>query len=77
MARILYLETADRDDPTRARVQLRDGRPRRRSPAGNLLAGEAAYLMKDGVLGAVQPVAMPPLTEMLGELTAQRVPIYV
>jgi predicted peroxiredoxin len=41
------------------------------------LAGEAAYLMKDSVLGAVQPVAMPALKEMLDELVAQRVPIYV
>jgi hypothetical protein len=29
------------------------------------------------VLGAVQPVAMPALKEMLDELVAQRVPIYV
>ena len=28
-------------------------------------------------LGAVQPVAMPALKEMLDELVAQRVPIYV
>ena len=29
------------------------------------MAGEAAYLMKDGALGAVQPVAMPALKEMV------------
>jgi predicted peroxiredoxin len=36
------------------------------------LAGEAAYLMKDSVLGAVQPVAMPALKDMLDELVAKR-----
>jgi predicted peroxiredoxin len=41
------------------------------------LAGEAAYLMKDEVAGAVMPVAMPPLKDMLAAVIAQRVPIFV
>jgi hypothetical protein len=33
--------------------------------------------MKDSVVDAVKPVAMAPLKEMLDEIVAQRVPIYI
>jgi predicted peroxiredoxin len=79
MARILYLGTAGSDDPTRAGLPFNFAMGA--LDAGHqpevFLAGEAAYLMKDSVLGAVQPVAMPALKEMLDELVAQRVPIFV
>jgi hypothetical protein len=39
--------------------------------------GEAAYVMKDDVAGAVMPVAMPALAEMLKKIIEHRVPIYV
>jgi predicted peroxiredoxin len=79
MAKILYLGTAGSDDPTRAGFPFNFAMGA--LDAGHqpeiFLAGEAAYLMKDTVLGAVQPVAMAPLKDMLDELVAQRVPIYV
>jgi len=79
MARILYLGTSGSDDPTRAGLPFNFAMGA--LDAGHrpeiFLAGEAAYLMKDAVLAAVQPVAMPALKEMLDELVAQRVPIFV
>jgi predicted peroxiredoxin len=79
MARILYLGTAGSDDPTRAGFPFNFAMGA--LDAGHqpeiFLAGEAAYLMKDAVIASVQPVAMPALKEMLDELVAQRVPIYV
>ena len=79
MAKILYLGTAGSDDPTHAGFPFNFAMGA--LDAGHrpeiFLAGEAAYLMKDSVLGAVQPVAMAPLKDMLDELIAQRVPIYV
>jgi predicted peroxiredoxin len=79
MAKILYLGTAGSDDPTRAGFPFNFAMGA--LDAGHqpeiFLAGEATYLMKDSVLDAVKPVAMPALKEMLDELIAQRVPIYV
>jgi predicted peroxiredoxin len=79
MARILYLGTSGSDDPTRAGFPFNFAMGA--LDAGHqpeiFLAGEAAYLMKDSVLGAVRPVAMPALKEMLDEVIAQKVPIYV
>jgi predicted peroxiredoxin len=79
MARILYLGTAGSDDPTRAGFPFNFAMGA--LDAGHqpeiFLAGEATYLMKAVVRGAVQPVAMPALKEMLDEVVAQRVPIYV
>ena len=79
MARILYLGTAGSDDPTRAGFPFNFAMCA--LDAGHqpeiFLAGEAVYLMKDTVIAAVQPVAMPALKEMLDELVAQKVPVYV
>ncbi|PYN83860.1 MAG: hypothetical protein DMD96_00490 [Candidatus Rokuibacteriota bacterium] len=79
MARILYLGTAGSDDPTRAGFPFNFAMGA--LDAGHqpeiFLAGEAVYLMKDTVIAAVQPVAMPALKEMLDELVAQKVPVYV
>jgi len=79
MARILYLGTAGSDDPTRAGFPFNFAMGA--LDAGHqpeiFLAGEAVYLMKDAVIAAVQPVAMPALKEMLDEVVAQKVPIYV
>jgi len=79
MAKILYLGTAGSDDPTRAGFPFNFAMGA--LDAGHqpeiFLAGEAVYLMKDTVIAAVQPVAMPALKEMLDELVAQKVPVYV
>jgi predicted peroxiredoxin len=79
MAKILYFGTAGSDDPTRAGFPFNFAMGA--LDAGHqpeiFLAGEATYLMKEAVIGAVQPVAMPALKEMLDEVVAQKVPIYV
>ncbi len=79
MAKILYLGTAGSDDPTRAAfpIQWALGARDAGHEAEVFLAGEAVYLMKNTVADAVLPVAMPPLKELIDEIVAQRVPIFV
>jgi predicted peroxiredoxin len=79
MATILYVGTAGSDDPTRGGLPFNFAMGA--LDAGHqpqiFLAGEAVYLMKDSVMNAVMPVAMPSLKEMVDEVVAQRVPIFV
>ncbi|HXG16308.1 MAG TPA: DsrE family protein [Calidithermus sp.] len=79
MATILYVGTAGSDDPTRAAFPFNFALGA--LEAGHrpqiFLAGEATYLMFDDVAGAVLPVGMPPLREMLDKVVAQGVPIFV
>lgn len=79
MARILYVGTAGSHDPTRAALPFNFAMGA--LDAGHqpeiFLAAEAVYLMKESVTDAVMPVAMPALKEMVDEVVAQRVPIFV
>ena len=79
MAKILYVGTSGSDDPTRAGLPFNFALGA--LDAGHqpeiFLAGEAAYLMKSIVMDAVMPVAMPPLTAMVDDAIARRVPIFV
>jgi predicted peroxiredoxin len=79
MAKILYVGTAGSDDPTRAGFPFNFALGA--IDAGHqpeiFLAGEGAYLMKDEIAGAVFPVAMAPLAEMLQKVINHGVPIYV
>jgi predicted peroxiredoxin len=79
MARILYLGTAGSDDPTRAGFPFQWALGARDAghEAEVFLAGEAVYLMKTVVADAVLPVAMPALRELIDEVVAQRVPVFV
>jgi len=79
MAKIIYVGTAGSDDPTRAAFpfQWALGALDAGHQAEIFLAGEATYLMKGVVAEAVLPVAMPPLRELIDEVVAQRVPIFV
>ena len=79
MAKILYVGTAGSDDPTRAGLPFNFalGALEAGHQPEIFLAGEAAYLMKDPVMSAVQPVAMPALKEMVETLVARSVPVYV
>lgn len=79
MARILYLGTAGSDDPTRAGFPFQWALGARDAghEAEIFLAGEAVYLMKNPVADAVAPVAMPTFKELIDEVIAQRVPIFV
>ncbi|HSF07437.1 MAG TPA: hypothetical protein VLG10_16780 [Methylomirabilota bacterium] len=79
MAKILYLGTAGSDDPTRAGFSFQWALGARDAghEAEIFLAGEATYLMKGTVADAVLPVAMPAIKELIDEVVAQRVPIFV
>jgi len=79
MAKILYVGTAGSDDPTRAGLPFNFaiGALEAGHQAEIFLAGEAAYLMLDAVMSAVQPVAMPALKEMVDTVVARNVPLYV
>jgi len=79
MAKILYVGTAGSDDPTRAGLPFNFaiGALEAGHQPEIFLAGEAAYLMLDAVMGAVQPVAMPALKEMVETVVARSVPLYV
>jgi predicted peroxiredoxin len=79
MAKILYVGTAGSDDPTRAGFPFNFalGALEAGHQPEIFLAGEAAYLMKDEIAGAVLPVGMPPLWEMLEKTVSQKVPIWV
>ena len=79
MAKILYVGTAGSDDPTRAGFPFQWALGARDAghEAEVFLAGEATYLMKNTVADAVLPVAMPALRELIDELVAQRVPVFV
>ncbi len=79
MARILYVGTSGSDDPTRAGLPFNFalGALEAGHQAEIFLAGEAAYVMKEEIAGAILPVGMPPLREMLQKVVEQRVPIYV
>jgi predicted peroxiredoxin len=79
MAKILYLGTAGSDDPTRAGFPFQWALGARDAghEAEVFLAGEAVYLMKSTIADAVLPVAMPAVKELIDEVVAQRVPIFV
>jgi predicted peroxiredoxin len=79
MAKILYLGTSGSDDPTRAGFPFQWALGARDAghDAEIFLAGEATYLMKKTLAEAVLPVAMPPLRELIDEVVAQRVPVFV
>ena len=79
MARILYVGTAGTDDPTRAGFPFNFalGAIEAGHQPEIFLAGEAAYLMKESVMSAVMPVAMPSLKEMIDQVVGHRVPIFV
>jgi predicted peroxiredoxin len=79
MAKILYLCTSGSDDPTRAGFPFQWALGARDAghDAEIFLAGEATYLMKKTLADAVLPVAMPPLRELIDEVVAQRVPVFV
>jgi predicted peroxiredoxin len=79
MAKILYVGTHGSNDPTRASFPFQWALGARDAghDAEIFVAGEAVYLMKGTVAASVQPVAMPALRELIDEVVAQGVPIYV
>ena len=79
MARILYVGTSGSDDPTRAGLPFNFaiGALEAGHQPEIFLASEAAYLMKEGIAKALNPVAMPPLAELLQKVIEAKVPIWV
>ena len=79
MATILYFGTAGSDDPTRAVLPFLAalGAVEAGHQAQIALLGEATYLMKDAVAGAVHGVGWPSAGELITKAVAQGIPIGV
>lgn len=79
MAGLLFSGTHGSNDPTRAALPLRAAIGA--TDAGHdvevFLLGEAAYLMKDGLAAAVNPVAFPNVGDMLRQLIGRGVRFYI
>lgn len=79
MAKLLFSGTHGSNDPTRAALPLLAAIGA--TDAGHdvevFLLGEAAYLMKDEIAAAVNPVAFPNVGDMLHELIGRGVRFYI
>lgn len=79
MATILYVSTYGSDDPTRATLPIVAalGAVEAGHQAQISLAGEAVYLMKDGIAEQVHGVGWPPFNELFQKVIKHKIPIYV
>ncbi|MBI4531686.1 MAG: hypothetical protein HY709_09185 [Candidatus Latescibacteria bacterium] len=79
MSTILYISTFGSDDPTRATLPFVAalGAVEAGHQPQIALMGEATYLMKDDVAGAIHGVGWPPLKDLLSQAIAHKIPIYV
>ena len=79
MATILYIGTYGTDDLTRATMpfHMASGALDAGHEPGIVLAGEASYLLKSGVIEEVRGLGIPPLAELMAKMIQHHVPIYV
>lgn len=79
MARILAVGTHATDDPTRASLPFitAAGALAAEKDVSIALLGDAAYLARPEVAKSVQGVGFPPLADVIGNLLASNVPVYV
>ena len=79
MAKLLYVGTFATDDPTRATMPFiaASGALDRGHEPMIVLMGEAVYLLKEGVVNAVQGVGFPPLRQLMDKMLEHQVPLYV
>ena len=79
MAKLLYVGTFATDDPTRATMPFiaASGALDRGHEPMIVLMGEAVYLLKEGVVDAVQGVGFPPLRQLMDKMLEHQVPLYV
>ena len=79
MAKVFYIATHATDDPTKATLPVIGAVGSKAADIECTLGfiGEGAYLIKDSVADHVQGVGFPPFKELLAQVVAQNVPIYV
>jgi predicted peroxiredoxin len=80
MARILYLTVTGPADPTRASLPFHlaiNGTAAAGDTPELVLAGDAAELLRAGVVDSVQGIGVPPLAELVAKLGAAGVAIHV
>lgn len=79
MATILYVTTSGSDDPTRASIPfvMALGAIEAGHRPEIALIGEATYLMKSEIADQIHGVGWPALSELLPQLIAHEVPIFV
>lgn len=79
MAKILIISTSGSNDPTEASLPFVAARGS--WEAGHepivFLANEATYLLKDSIAKEVRGVGWPAISELIQEVVAHKVPIYV
>jgi predicted peroxiredoxin len=79
MATILYIGASGTDDPTRATIPFvaASGAVEAGHQPQLALAGEATYLIKSDIAEQVHGVGLAPLKDVMSQLIANGVPIYV
>jgi predicted peroxiredoxin len=79
VAKLLFSGTYASDDPTRAVLPFltAKGAAESGNEAEVFLMGEAVYLMKDEVADACLPVGWPKVGDVMRDVIAAGIPIYV
>ena len=79
MSKLMYVGTYGTDDPTRATMPFitASGALDKGHEPIIVLMGESVYLLKEGVVDAVQGVGFPPLKQFMNKMIEHKVPFYV
>ena len=79
MGKLLLVGTFGTDDPTRATMPfiVASGALDRGHEPMIALMGEAVYLLREGVVDAMQGVGFPPLRQLMDKVLDHKVPIFV
>jgi uncharacterized protein involved in oxidation of intracellular sulfur len=75
----MYVGTYATDDPTRATMPFiaASGALDRGHAPMIVFMGESVYLLKEGVVDAMQGVGFPPLKQLMNKMIEHKVPFYV
>ena len=79
MTKMMFVGTHGSENPTKSIFAFLQAKAAVGSgmEAEVTLVGDAVVLMRDEVIGSVQPVGWPPLKEIFGEVVKHEVPIFV
>jgi predicted peroxiredoxin len=79
MGKILCVGTFATDDPTRATMPFiaASGALDKGHEPIIVLMGESTYLLKEGVVDAVQGIGFPPLSVFMNKMIEHEVPFYI
>lgn len=79
MGKVLFFGTYGSDDPPRASLPMlgASGALSRGHQAIIILTGEAVVVVRDAIANSLHGIGFPPLRELMAEVVAGGVPIYV